>query len=155
MQRQVLSRTSIFGAIILALLFVLPNLIELVTSLGRHATHDTWVPPPSLDPIVMYYCNLLYYLEVWIFVIVLSSLVTRNLPLSGEPASWWSRCWSLRKLSTPNSFGGTSLLILVGVAADPWSVITLSSIQSFSCCKGSQRLKWFILNSYIDGIFIL
>ena len=31
---KVLSRTSIFGAIILALLFVLPNLIELVTSLG-------------------------------------------------------------------------------------------------------------------------
>ncbi|CAK9040918.1 Preprotein translocase subunit SECY [Durusdinium trenchii] len=53
--REVLSRTSIFGAIILALLFVLPNLIELVT-----------------------------------------------------------------KLSTPNSFGGTSLLILVGVAADTW-----------------------------------
>lgn len=53
--REVLSRTSIFGAVILALLFVLPNLIELVT-----------------------------------------------------------------KLSTPNSFGGTSLLILVGVAADTW-----------------------------------
>ncbi|CAJ1415561.1 unnamed protein product, partial [Effrenium voratum] len=53
--REVLSRTSIFGAVILALLFVLPNIIELVT-----------------------------------------------------------------KLSTPNSFGGTSLLILVGVAADTW-----------------------------------
>eukprot|EP00913_Durusdinium_trenchii_P021004 g19737.t1 len=55
LRSKVLSRTSIFGAIILALLFVLPNLIELVT-----------------------------------------------------------------KLSTPNSFGGTSLLILVGVAADTW-----------------------------------
>eukprot|EP00435_Cladocopium_sp_Y103_P041104 s1346_g11.t1 len=53
--REVLSRTSIFGAIILALLFVLPNLIELVT-----------------------------------------------------------------KLSTPNSFGGTSLLILVGLTKDTW-----------------------------------
>jgi len=53
--REVLSRTSIFGAIILAALFVLPNIIELAT-----------------------------------------------------------------KLSTPNSFGGTSLLILVGVAADTW-----------------------------------
>lgn len=34
----------------------------------------------------------------------------------------------VRKLSTPNSFGGTSLLILVGVAADPglgptWSML--------------------------------
>mmetsp|Transcript_122077 Transcript_122077/g.317146 ORF Transcript_122077/g.317146 Transcript_122077/m.317146 type:complete len:551 (+) Transcript_122077:2-1654(+) len=53
--RAVLERASIFGAVILASLFVLPNLIELVT-----------------------------------------------------------------KLSTPNSFGGTSLLILVGVAADTW-----------------------------------
>mmetsp|Transcript_13484 Transcript_13484/g.31689 ORF Transcript_13484/g.31689 Transcript_13484/m.31689 type:complete len:564 (+) Transcript_13484:51-1742(+) len=53
--RTVLERASIFGAVILAALFVLPNLIELVT-----------------------------------------------------------------KLSTPNSFGGTSLLILVGVAADTW-----------------------------------
>eukprot|EP00931_Biecheleriopsis_adriatica_P120031 TRINITY_DN95183_c0_g1_i1.p1 TRINITY_DN95183_c0_g1~~TRINITY_DN95183_c0_g1_i1.p1 ORF type:complete len:571 (+),score=115.64 TRINITY_DN95183_c0_g1_i1:46-1713(+) len=53
--REVLSRTSIFGAVILAVLFVLPNLIELLT-----------------------------------------------------------------QLSTPNSFGGTSLLILVGVAADTW-----------------------------------
>merc|ERR1712007_264458 len=53
--REVLSRSSIFGAVILAVLFVLPNLIEALT-----------------------------------------------------------------KLSTPNSFGGTSLLILVGVAADTW-----------------------------------
>eukprot|EP00933_Yihiella_yeosuensis_P045746 TRINITY_DN41167_c0_g1_i1.p1 TRINITY_DN41167_c0_g1~~TRINITY_DN41167_c0_g1_i1.p1 ORF type:complete len:487 (-),score=107.86 TRINITY_DN41167_c0_g1_i1:139-1395(-) len=52
---EVLSRSSVFGAVILALLFVLPNLIEALT-----------------------------------------------------------------KLSTPNSFGGTSLLILVGVAADTW-----------------------------------
>jgi len=53
--RTVLERASVFGAVILAVLFVLPNLIELLT-----------------------------------------------------------------KLSTPNSFGGTSLLILVGVAADTW-----------------------------------
>jgi len=53
--KAVLERASIFGAVILASLFVLPNVIELVT-----------------------------------------------------------------KLSTPNSFGGTSLLILVGVAADTW-----------------------------------
>jgi len=53
--RTVLERASVFGAVILAGLFVLPNLIELLT-----------------------------------------------------------------KLSTPNSFGGTSLLILVGVAADTW-----------------------------------
>lgn len=53
--REVLERASVFGAVILATLFVLPNLIE-----------------------------------------------------------------SLTKLSTPNSFGGTSLLILVGVAADTW-----------------------------------
>merc|ERR1711972_1110540 len=53
--REVLERASIFGAIILAVLFVLPNVIEAVTN-----------------------------------------------------------------LSTPNSFGGTTLLILVGVAADTW-----------------------------------
>lgn len=53
--RSVLERSSVFGAVILAVLFVLPNLIEAAT-----------------------------------------------------------------KLSTPNSFGGTSLLILVGVAADTW-----------------------------------
>jgi len=53
--RGVLERSSVFGAIILASLFVLPNAIELVT-----------------------------------------------------------------QLSTSNSFGGTSLLILVGVAADTW-----------------------------------
>lgn len=53
--RDVLTRSSIFGAVILAVLFVLPNLIEAIT-----------------------------------------------------------------KLTTPNSFGGTSLLILVGVAADTW-----------------------------------
>eukprot|EP00929_Paragymnodinium_shiwhaense_P103214 TRINITY_DN66544_c0_g1_i1.p1 TRINITY_DN66544_c0_g1~~TRINITY_DN66544_c0_g1_i1.p1 ORF type:complete len:577 (-),score=122.46 TRINITY_DN66544_c0_g1_i1:220-1950(-) len=53
--RDVLSRSSVFGAVILAFLFVLPNVIE-----------------------------------------------------------------SLTNLQTPNSFGGTSLLILVGVAADTW-----------------------------------
>jgi len=53
--RGVLERSSVFGAVILAALFVLPNTIELVT-----------------------------------------------------------------QLSTSNSFGGTSLLILVGVAADTW-----------------------------------
>jgi len=53
--REVLTRSSVFGAVILASLFVLPNVIEALT-----------------------------------------------------------------KLSTPNSFGGTSLLILVGVAADTW-----------------------------------
>lgn len=53
--REVLSRNAIFGAVILAFLFVLPNIIEKTT-----------------------------------------------------------------QLSTPNSFGGTSLLILVGVAADTW-----------------------------------
>ncbi|CAE8598783.1 unnamed protein product, partial [Polarella glacialis] len=52
---EVLSRSSIFGAVILALLFVLPNLIELLT-----------------------------------------------------------------QLNTPNGFGGTSLLILVGVGIDTW-----------------------------------
>lgn len=52
---KVLERASIFGAVILAVLFVLPNIIEAAT-----------------------------------------------------------------KLSAPNSFGGTSLLILVGVAADTW-----------------------------------
>jgi len=51
----VLERSSVFGAVILAALFVLPNAIELLT-----------------------------------------------------------------QLSTPNSFGGTSLLILVGVAQDTW-----------------------------------
>lgn len=53
--KDVLSRASIFGAVILATLFLLPNLIELVTKIG-----------------------------------------------------------------TSTSFGGTSLLILVGVAADTW-----------------------------------
>lgn len=56
--REVLTRTSIFGAIILAVLFVLPNIIESAT-----------------------------------------------------------------QLSTPNGFGGTSLLILVGVATDTWRQI--------------------------------
>jgi len=55
---QVLSRNSLFGAVILAFLFVLPNIIEAAT-----------------------------------------------------------------KLSTPNSFGGTSLLILVGVAAETWRTL--------------------------------
>mmetsp|Transcript_77821 Transcript_77821/g.137232 ORF Transcript_77821/g.137232 Transcript_77821/m.137232 type:complete len:550 (-) Transcript_77821:62-1711(-) len=55
---QVLSRNSLFGAVILAFLFVLPNIIESAT-----------------------------------------------------------------KLSTPNSFGGTSLLILVGVAAETWRTL--------------------------------